>query len=189
MSLVNLANVCSHLQNCSKVRLGTTSILLSKPHLSLCLALQKEGLISTVQVGGIWPPAPPRIAPESREQLAAELKEEPWAAYPLPAARAEPDRPAPKLPRNAAERRIWLGLKYWKNVPVLSRMNVVSKPSRPIKVSFADIQRLVRGFRAGYVDGLKNPGECLFVQTELGILESRECLERRVGGLALCRAL
>jgi ribosomal protein S8 len=189
MSLVNLANVCSHLQNCSKVRLGMTSILLSKPHLSLCLAMQKEGLVSTVQVGGVWPPAPTRISPESREELAQLLREEPWAAYPDPAEHDEPDRPPPSLPRNAAHRRIWVGLKYWKNLPVLSRMNVVSKPSRPIRLSYSDIQRLVRGFKAGYVDGLKNPGECLFVQTKLGILESRECLERRVGGLALCRVL
>ena len=110
---------------------------------------------------------------------------------PAPGRARGPDRPAPKLPRSAAERRIWLWA--WASTGrtrrCWSRMNVVSKPSRPIKVSFADIQRLVRGFRAGYVDGLKNPGECLFVQTELGILESRECLERRVGGLALCRAL
>src|SRR6186713_3313614 len=40
MSLVNLAHVCSHMQNASKARLGLTSIPVSKLHVNLMLGLQ-----------------------------------------------------------------------------------------------------------------------------------------------------
>ncbi|SMQ45625.1 unnamed protein product [Zymoseptoria tritici ST99CH_3D7] len=57
MSLVNLANVCSHLQNASLARLGLTSIPYTKWHLSLALLLQKQGFLSQVKLGGASPPA------------------------------------------------------------------------------------------------------------------------------------
>src|ERR1700712_3109344 len=84
MSLVNLAHVCSHLQNASKARLGLTSIPMSNLHLSLSLSLQKQGFVSTVQVAG---PSPPPLdpfrnpSPEWREQLEEQLKDEPWLAF------------------------------------------------------------------------------------------------------------
>jgi len=187
ISLENLANVCSHLQNCSRVRLSTTSILLSKTHLRLCLALQREGFISTVNVGGIYPPKSEEFSQSSRDGLAEQLAIQPWMAYPMLDSRQDPDRSEHILPRNPAERRIWIGLKYWKNQPVLTKMHLVSKPSRPIEVTLPQLQRFTRGFRAGYIDGLKNPGECLYLATELGVLEARECLQRLIGGLALCR--
>lgn len=51
------------------------------------------------------------------------------------------------------------------------------------------LNKLVRGRDAGIVRGLKNPGECIFVTTDRGVLESRECVERKVGGMLLCRVL
>ena len=57
MSLVNLAHVCSHLQNASLARLGLTSIPHTRLHLSVALLLQKQGFFSQVKLGGPSPPA------------------------------------------------------------------------------------------------------------------------------------
>ena len=88
MSLVNLAHVCSHLQNASKARLGLTSIPVSKMHVKLMLGLQKEGFISSVTLGGTTPPKPfilqTQPSPESLEKMADHLEEQPWDAYPPP---------------------------------------------------------------------------------------------------------
>ena len=62
----------------------------------------------------------------------------------------------------------------------------VSRPSRLITADLQDLQRIMRGFPAGYVKGL-NLGESLFVSTSKGILDVREAVARRVGGLVLCR--
>lgn len=52
-----------------------------------------------------------------------------------------------------------------------------------------DLEGLCRGERRGYVKGLRGVGECLFVSTDRGIMEIRDCVERRVGGMLLCRAM
>jgi ribosomal protein S8 len=219
MSLVNLAHVCSHLQNVSKARLGLTSIPMTRLHLALSLSLQKQGFISTVQVAGPAPPTPNRYVdpkPRLREQLQMELEEEPWlgmayaeatrvaieedahtlggeevqetAVLPTHANPSE-DRLDNSIPLNPAHRRIWLGLKYHHNEPVLSKMGLISKPTRRIWMGVDDIAKIARGRRAGYVQGLTRPGECLFVSTDKGIYESRECVERTLGGMLLCRVL
>lgn len=201
MSLVNLAHVCSHLQNASKARLGLTSIPLTNLHLRLCLGLQKQGFFSSVQVAGLKPPIEPFVDPHERIQLAESIEKEPWLAYPEPSLSSGPELTQldenpdtafiihPSLPRNQAKRRIWLGLKYFENYPVLSEMHLVSKPTRRIWKQSHEIADLVRGKRSGYVQGLTRPGECLFVSTDRGIWEARECVERRVGGMLLCRVI
>jgi len=30
-------------------------------------------------------------------------------------------------------------------------------------------------------------GECVFITTDRGIMEARECAERKIGGMVLCR--
>jgi len=47
--------------------------------------------------------------------------------------------------------------------------------------------KVMRGHGEGEVKGLTRPGECLFVSTDRGIMEIRECVERKVGGMVLCR--
>ena len=64
---------------------------------------------------------------------------------------------------------------------------MVSKPTRRIHIDCEGLGRLTRGKEANYVKGLATPGECLFISTDRGIMEVRECVERRVGGMALCR--
>lgn len=49
------------------------------------------------------------------------------------------------------------------------------------------LRDVVRGRDSGYVRGLRSPGELLFLSTDRGVLEARECAERKVGGQVLCR--
>lgn len=90
---------------------------------------------------------------------------------------------------NVASRRLWLGLKYWHSEPVLSKMSMISKPTRRIHMDSEGLRDIVRGKKSGYVDGLRSPGECLFLSTDRGVLEARECVEKKLGGLVLCRAI
>lgn len=194
MSLVNLAHVCSHLQNASKARLGLTSIPVSKMHVNLMLGLQREGFISSVTLGGAQPPEPfamqETINPEEHEMMAKELADAPWKAY-TPIKTNHPlGRDTSynvKVPENPARRRLWLGLKYWNNEPVLKHMKLVSKPTRRIWLTSEDLGKITRTRESSYVKGLTHPGECMFVTTDRGILEARECVERKLGGMALCR--
>ncbi|PIG84271.1 mitochondrial 37S ribosomal protein MRPS8 [Aspergillus arachidicola] len=151
MSLVNLAHVCSHLNNATKARLGLTSIPNTQLHLKLSLALQNSGYISSVVRGGPTP-----------------LLNILFWVFP---------------------RRLWLGLKYWQSDPVLGKMSMVSKPKRRITIDVAGLREVIRGEKSGYVEGLRSPGESLYLSTDRGILEARECVEKQVGGLVLCRVL
>jgi ribosomal protein S8 len=203
MSLVNLAHVCSHLQNASKARLGLTSIPVSKMHVKLALGLQREGFLSSVTLGGPIPPKPFLMQlqpdPEQLDAMAEKLKEEPWHAYPV---EKETEKGVQNLtekvlgkeqvhevrvPDNPARRRLWLGLKYWQNEPVLKNMKLVSKPTRRIWLTSEDLGKITRTRESSYVEGLTHPGECMFISTDRGILEARECVERRMGGMALFR--
>jgi len=65
---------------------------------------------------------------------------------------------------------------------------MLSKPTRRIWVSSRDIQKIVRGKDAAYIKGMTKIGECMFVSTDKGIMEARECAERQIGGMVLCRA-
>lgn len=88
-----------------------------------------------------------------------------------------------------ASRRLWLGLKYWNNEPVLGKLKMESKPTRRIWMNVEGLRDVVRGRKSGYIEGLRSPGECLFVSTDKGVLEARECVERKIGGMVLCRVL
>jgi ribosomal protein S8 len=162
MSLVTLSNVCSHLQNASKARLGLTSVPSTNMVLRLTLALQQSGFISSVTRGGLVPPP--------IDSLSTYV-------------------PEPVTQENISTRRLWLGLKYWNNEPVLSKMSMVSKPTKRVWMDVEGLGKIVRGRDANYVKGLTKPGECLFVSTDRGVLEARECVERKVGGMLLCRVL
>ena len=98
--------------------------------------------------------------------------------------------PEPVTAANAATRRLWLGLKYWDGKPVLNKANVISKPSRMMTVNIQQLAKLTRGFPAkldgGVVQGL-NLGECMFVSTSQGVLEAREALAKKMGGVLMCR--
>ncbi|KAI9051952.1 hypothetical protein LZ554_004207 [Drepanopeziza brunnea f. sp. 'monogermtubi'] len=162
MSLVHLSNVCSHLQNASKARLGLTSVPSTNMILTLTLALQSSGFLSSVTRGGLHPPPMDDLSSYT---------------------------PEPVTQDNISTRRLWLGMKYWNNEPVLSKMQMVSKPTKRVWMDVEGLGRIIRGREAGVVKGLTRPGECMFVSTDKGVLEARECVERRVGGMLLCRVL
>ncbi|EEQ29632.1 hypothetical protein McanMca71_006714 [Microsporum canis] len=170
MSLVNLAHVCSHLSNASKARLALTSIPNSNLHLALSNALVEAGFISSVVRGG---PSPPPLHPLLN----------------TPAVNDELEPIEPITQANIASRRLWLGLKYWQSQPVLSKLSMVSKPTRRIYVDTEALRDIIRGSKSHTIAGLRNPGECLFLSTDRGILESRQCVEKKIGGLVLCRAV
>lgn len=170
MSLVNLAHVCSHLNNATKARLGLTSIPNTNLHLNLCLALQNSGYLSSVVRAGPTPPPPHKL-------------------FGYPAMNDEAEGVEPITRENVASRRLWLGLKYWQNQPVLGKMSMVSKPTRRIHLNVEDLRQIARGYEARTVRALRSPGENLYLSTDVGILEARECVEKRTGGLVLCRVL
>lgn len=88
---------------------------------------------------------------------------------------------------NRASRRLWLGLKYWDGMPVLRKAKLVSKPTKRIRLDAKSLGDLIRGKRAGEVKPLAQVGEIMAIKTELGVLEIRECVERKLGGQVLCR--
>lgn len=166
MSLVNLASVCAHLNNATKARLGLTSIPNTNLHLKLCQALKNDGYLSTVVRGG---PTPPPAHPILGFPAANDVE--------------------PITRDNVASRRLWLGLKYWRNESVLGKVQLVSKPTRRVRVTVEDLRKIVRGEESNYVAGLRSPGESLYISTDQGILEARQCVEKKIGGQALCRVL
>ncbi|KAH7353900.1 mitochondrial 37S ribosomal protein S8 [Plectosphaerella cucumerina] len=161
MGIYNAINACAHLQNVTRAKLGMTSLPSTKVNLAMALALHRAGFLSSVHRGGPQPPTP--------EDLVSD--------------------PEPATHTNAATRRIWLGLKYWNNQPVLRELQSLHRPKRPITIKVEELHRVVRGFpsRDGLVKGLRL-GECIFIATDKGLLEGREALARNMGGLLVFRA-
>ncbi|KAF3764351.1 ribosomal protein S8 [Cryphonectria parasitica EP155] len=168
MPIANVVNACAHLQNASRARLGLTSLPNTKQNLLFSLALHRSGLISTVVRGGPQPPDPETLLTAADGGPGAVTSYEPVTTH------------------NVATRRLWLGLKYMDGEPVMRNVSAVTKPKRPITQKLVGLRRIARGFESGYVDGLKI-GECMFVATDSGVLEIREALDKKVGGLILCR--
>lgn len=168
MSFTTIANVCSHINNVNKARLALTSIPNTKLLTKLCLALHKEGLISSVIRHGQSPPPSHLLLGH-------------------PTAEGDIRSLEPVTQSNVASRRLWVGLKYWQNQPVLGKMIPVSKPKRKISIDTAGLRNVLRGERSDYVAGLRSPGECLFLVTDRGLMEARECLEKNIGGVVLLR--
>lgn len=164
-SILNVANMCSHLQNVSKARLGITSIKNTKYNLRLALAMHRAGFFSAVYRAGKSPPTMEQMVSEPPEALTT---------------------------ATVAQARIWLGMKYWDGRPVLSKAEMVSTPSRIMTATIVELGKLARGrptkVSGGVVRGL-NMGECMFLGTSSGVLEVREALNRKVGGILMCRVL
>lgn len=78
-------------------------------------------------------------------------------------------------------------MKYWDGLPVLRKAKMLSKPTKRIWLDAQELGRVVRGGQAGEIRGMTNVGEVMAVSTDRGILEARECVERKVGGMVLCR--
>lgn len=142
-------------------RLGLTSVPSTNLTLSLALALQAAGFLSSVTRGGLSPPPIHDLSSYIPEAVTQE---------------------------NISTRRLWLGLKYWDNEPVLHQMQMISLPTKRILIGVDGLRQIARGNKYAQVSGMTRIGECLFVSTDKGIMEIRECIKRHIGGMLLCRA-
>ncbi|KAH8083288.1 ribosomal protein S8 [Cristinia sonorae] len=89
-----------------------------------------------------------------------------------------------------AQRRLWADLKYREDRPVLNKMELISKPSKPIFMTPAEIRGICSGRRAQMVQPL-GLGEIAVVKTkskEHGWVEAREAVALGLGGEVICRA-
>lgn len=151
--------MASHLRNASLAKLALTSIPLTKYNLAVALTLQRLGFLSFVTRGGKQPPDPATVG-----------------AY----------EPAPLTTASVAKQRLWVGLKYVNGEPVMRSIVPVSNSSHYVTAKLPALRLLARGFDASRQRGL-NLGECIILTTSLGTMEVREAIERKVGGLLLCR--
>lgn len=88
-----------------------------------------------------------------------------------------------------AQKRIWAELKYREDRPVLSNMEIVSKPSKNVFVTWGELLRICSGRRAKQVKPL-GMGEIAIVRTadkEHEWLEAREALQLKLDGEVICR--
>lgn len=159
MPIANVVNMCSHLQNAARQRLGLTSVPHTKYNLAVALAMHRAGFLTFLTRGGPQPPDPATISTFQPEDLTT---------------------------ASVSRARLWLGLKYSANEPVMRKVASITTSKRPVTADLRALNRLVRGFDASYQQGL-NLGEALIVSTDRGVLEAREAVDRRVGGLLLCR--
>ncbi|KKA26783.1 hypothetical protein TD95_003150 [Thielaviopsis punctulata] len=159
MGIPCIPRFCSHVQNATRAGLTMTSVPNTKYNLNLAIALHRAGYISSVTRGGPTPPDPETITTAV---------------------------PEPVTYKNVSTRRLWLGLKYWNDKPVMSNLKSMSSSKRWVTASLSELHRLARGLEANQIPGL-NLGESLFLTTDIGVLESREAIEKRRGGLLLCR--
>ncbi|GBL48149.1 hypothetical protein ACI3LY_002959 [Candidozyma auris] len=99
-----------------------------------------------------------------------------------------PDKkPVDVTPDNIATRRLWLGLKYRDNRPVIRDLQLVSKPGRKVNLSLTEVKALASGFPVRFIKPLQ-PAECIFLKTpDNEVVEIQEAAKRDLHGLALCR--
>ena len=188
MSLVHLGNACSHLQNASKARLGLPSVPRTKQLHALLLQMQKAGYVSNVTISGNEPPPPSSLSPilstnpAARREMSGHVALHDGAEQEL-----DVEEQQGVTRENISSRRLWIGLKYWNQRPVLEKMSLVSKPTRRVWIDVPGMERLIKGEKVGYTKGLRGIGEAMYATTDQGIMEVRECVNRRMGGMLLCR--
>lgn len=102
---------------------------------------------------------------------------------------AEHEAEAIVTQENIATRRLWVGLKYWNQHPVLTDLAMESKPRKRITLTSKEVAAVVRGKQRNFVKGLTRTGECLYLLTDKGVKEARQCEEERIGGMVLCRVV
>ncbi|KAG9045289.1 hypothetical protein FS837_006554 [Tulasnella sp. UAMH 9824] len=87
-------------------------------------------------------------------------------------------------------RRIWVDLKYRDDLPVLSKAEIISKPSKRLVLTPDDVRRICSGQMASFVKPL-GMGEVAVIRqgggNKVQWYEAREALEKGLGGEILCR--
>lgn len=101
---------------------------------------------------------------------------------------AGPDAtPVEVTPDNVATRRLWLGLKYRENRPVIRDISLILTPGRRVNLTEEEVKALSSGLRVRFIKPLQ-PAELMFIKTESKqILEIQEAAKQNQKGLALYR--
>ncbi|KAL6948821.1 37S ribosomal protein S8, mitochondrial [Hanseniaspora vineae] len=155
MSLVNLGNMCCHLQNVTMVRSTLTSVPYSKMNLQISYNLYKHGFLTSLQRGSTKGPD-------------FEYTE--------------------VTPDNISTRRLWVGLKYRNNQPVLSKISLISKPNLHIQLNHTDLLKVCKGLTVRKIKPLQ-PGELILVQHKGIVMEINEAIAKKKDNcLVLLRA-
>lgn len=97
-------------------------------------------------------------------------------------------KPVPITPENIAKRKIWVDLKYRNGEPVLKTFKPVSLPSRKIYASVDDLKAIAGARNAGRLLKAQVLGQVTILETQYGILELKEAINKNVGGKVLCYA-
>lgn len=93
--------------------------------------------------------------------------------------------PVEVTPDNISTRRLWVGLKYHDNRPVLSSCKLVSRPNTRIELGADDLKKLCSGLTVRGVKPLQ-PGELMLVLAG-EIMDIHEAVKKRLSGEVLCR--
>lgn len=90
-------------------------------------------------------------------------------------------------PDNISTRRLWVGLKYRDNTPVLSKVRLISKPNMRISLPHEDLRKLCSGVSVRQIKPLQ-PGELILVRTDKNtIMDINEAIAKKLDGEVLCR--
>lgn len=101
---------------------------------------------------------------------------------------AGPDKvPVEVTPDNVSSRRLWLGLKYRNNSPVIRDISMILKPGRRVNMSSTEVKALASGLPVRFVKPIQ-PAEIVFLRTpDNDIVEVQEAAKRELAGMVLCR--
>lgn len=87
---------------------------------------------------------------------------------------------------NISTRRLWIGLKYRENKPILSSCRLISKPNTRVHLSHNDMRKLCSGVTVRLIKPLQ-PGELILVRTEDSVVDINEAVAKKLDGEVLCR--
>ena len=102
--------------------------------------------------------------------------------------------PTEVTPDNVSTRRLWIGLKYRENKPVISSCKLISKPNLKINLNYNDMRKLCSGTSVRLIKPLQ-PGELILVKTaskthdesKVNVMDINDAVAKRLDGEVLCR--
>lgn len=97
-------------------------------------------------------------------------------------------KPVEVTPDNIATRRLWLGLKYRNNQPVVRDISLISRPGRKVNLTTEEVKALASGLPVRFIKALQ-PAESIFLKTAADneVVEIQEAAKRGLKGLVLYR--
>jgi Ribosomal protein S8 len=97
-------------------------------------------------------------------------------------------KPVEVTPDNIATRRLWLGLKYRNNQPVVRDISLISRPGRKVNLTTEEVKALASGLPVRFIKALQ-PAESIFLKSsgDNEVVEIQEAAKRGLKGLVLYR--